>query len=404
MDSGVLLRDFVAALFGKEGQVFNEASLTAALRSLLQEVRLVQRSGLVFRLEEQLKLGPPKLGACRYTARDLLPLVQSALSKQGGKRADAMGSAAALEVLQSPAWQSLYELLGDGHFLKLFTNEIYLHLPPGSRWLQLAGQPSQLNNFISVAQAPQKRWSPASIFVERRIFYSCRFAARAGLPLRGALRRTPADRAGAESLVSWMLGPRFFVPAGGQAVASVPGPLDMPPAANRQERRRRGPRKRTDPMPLPKQAQRPGPWPASSSSQRFTRPVFDALLQPVLGLLHRTSEVKFQAILRSSCPAKHSMMILKIFEASNPKRRRLPRGQKLKLSGLRCFCSREGLSQGDAHTCTGGDAEIHFMKNFPAVSCAQHPAGVARFLISSLLQLLGGSREAADLLGSPKNS
>ncbi|CAE7020261.1 TERT [Symbiodinium sp. KB8] len=394
------LRDFVAAAQEEEGKNFEQAAATLPreVSELLEDVRLVARlASPPLRMPQQLRATPLRLGVCQYTIQELLPMVHHALNMQPKVKGqmDCLNSPASLQILHSGPWQSLHRLLGDGRFFRLLAHEIYLHVPPGSRWLQLAGRPRQITAVPAGAPQvnPTKQQScrPGSIFVERRIFYSCRFAARAGLPLRSAVRRVPANRQGAECLLSWMLSPQLF--------SSLPSPdlhQDARPRGNRHERRRRGPRKG--------ERRREEARPTRTSSHRFTRAVFDALLEPVLALLQQSSKVKFQAILGSCCPAKHEMMILKTFEAKNPKRKRQPETGpgKQRMMGLRCLCSRDGLSQGEDHTCTGGEAEIYFMKNFPAASCAQQPRAVASFLISSLRELLGGREAAKSLLG-PKN-
>ncbi|CAE7803855.1 TERT [Symbiodinium sp. CCMP2456] len=401
LGSAKQLRDFVAAAHEEEGKNFERAAaaLPLELSELLGNVRLVARlASPPLRMPQQLRATPPRLGVCQFTLQELLPMVHHALNMQPKIKGqmDCLNSPASLQILQSGPWQSLHRLLGDGRFFRLLAHEIYLHVPPGSRWLQLAGRPRQL--MAVAASAPQVNpgpvatkphsWRPGSIFVERRIFYSCRFAARAGLPLRSAVRRVPASRQGAECLLSWILSPQLF--------CSLPSPdlrQEARPRGNRHERRRRGPRKG--------EGKREEAKPSRTSSHRFTRAIFDALIEPVLALLQQSSKVKFQAILGSCCPAKHEMMILKTFEAKNPKRKRQPEtGLKKRMMGLRCLCSRDGLSQGEDHTCTGGEAEIYFMKNFPAASCAQPSRAVASFIISSLRELLGGREAAKGLLGS----
>ena len=404
LGSAKRLRDIVVAAHEEEGRNFEQAAATLPpeLYELLGNVRLVARmASTPLRMPQQLRATPVRLGVCQYTPQELLPMVHHALNMQPKVKGqmDCLNSTASMQILQSGPWQSLHRLLGDGRFFQLLTHEIYMHVPPGSRWLQLAGRPRQ-HMAVSAAQvnpvptAKPYSWRPGSIFVERRIFYSCRFAARAGLPLRSAVRRVPATRQGAECLLGWMLSPQLF--------CSLPSPdlSQDAPRGNRHERRRRGRRKG--------ERRREEATPTRTSSQRFTRAIFDALIEPVLALLQQSSKVKFQAILGSCCPAKHEMMILKTFEARNPKRKRmvpetgLGLGAKKRMMGLKCLCSWDGLSQGEDHTCTGGEAEIYFMKNFPAASCAQHPRAVASFLISSLRELLGG-REAAKALLGPKN-
>ena len=403
------LRDFVAAAFAEEGRAFDETNLSEELRCLLLNVRLVARIGAP-RMPQHLKAVPQNVGTCRFSPDELLPMVQHALGmlpKVKGQM-DCLNSPASMEILKSAPWQALHELLGDCHFFKLFGHEIYLHVPPGSRWLQLVGRPgSGVSSVSSVSSVPvPKMWKPASIFVERRIFYSCRFAARAGLPVRSVLRRLPADQPGAERLVAWMLSSDLFTTGFATAPALDRAAAPLP---SRRERRRRGPRGSRSPCCSTAEAAKAAKARLPAASRHFTRQVFDALLEPVLALLERTSTVKFQAILSTCCPAKHAMMVLKIFEASNPLRKRPPpppgvpcepKRKPNRLTGLKCLCSWDGLSQGEGYTCTGGKAEIYFMKNFPAVSCALHPRAVAEFLISSFLELLGGRKSAEDLLGS----
>lgn len=64
--------------------------------------------------------------------------------------------------------------------------------------------------FQAVVGAPETWILDLLGFSKARIYYASRFAQRAGLPSKSALRRVGCK--GAERLVTWILSPKYFAP------------------------------------------------------------------------------------------------------------------------------------------------------------------------------------------------
>ena len=372
---GCTLSDFVKVEFEIAGAIFNEASLTSELLQLLQNVRLVERSVL-----EQGSVGSRPLGSCENSLPELLHRVQKTLNSQ-----------MTVDILLSSPWQQLHSLLGDRVLCKIFLkHHVYLSIG-GSRWLQVTHwKPGYTQRYV-----PAKRWSPSEILVRRSILYSSGFAARAGLPWSSPLRkvkreeknRREGETKGAKRLISWILSPEFRHVDAPPADPSVPTP--------QRPKRQRGGRKR---KVVCDQERLVKPKTGEKSLQREV--LYEALMEPVVYMLKK-SDSNFQDLLSKYCPSKNALIIMKVFEHKN---RRLG-GQGLpSLCGMRCSCSgqiplRKVIKTTRARSrnlfqCTGGPAEIRFMRDFPTLSCALTQRQVACFLCAAVSEVV-----SVELLG-----
>ena len=119
------------------------------------------------------------------------------------------------------------------------------------------------------------------------------------------------------------------------------------------------------------------------------RLVHEMLLDPVEQMLEKTRSLNVQQLLSRHCPARHALMVLKTFEKKARKLPELPH-----IHGLRCLCARGAAESAAAaprprvFRCAGGPPEIHFLQNFPTLSCATSAPQVTRFLLAAVEALV----------------
>eukprot|EP00438_Fugacium_kawagutii_P029060 Skav216789 [mRNA] locus=scaffold1384:100784:108546:+ [translate_table: standard] len=363
------LSEFVKLEFEAARAPFNEEALSPELLQLLQDVKLVEKHG------EHFGILSFQLGRCELPWRELLVRVRRALSSE-----------TASQLVSTPKWQQLHSLLGDGIFCKIFQRyQVYLSVG-GSRWLQLTGTMVTRKN-QSEGLTVTKQWTPSEIIIKRPIFYSSRFPPRTGLlhgnALRMIIRQTGAGEAGARRFIWWLLGPQFHH-------LDKPPSVDMaPPRDPPKRKRQRGRRRKRSPASEAERAVKQRlekPQATASMAGLQKEVIFEALMEPVLQMLNKTSTLKCQQLLGKCCPAKDALMTVKVFEKQNHQ----SQGGLPSIGALRCFCGQDSQRASRPHLrCTGGAAEIRFMREFPSLSCAVSSSQVARFICEVVAEVVG---------------
>ncbi|CAK9029611.1 unnamed protein product, partial [Durusdinium trenchii] len=374
-----------------------------ALRTLCREVKWLERPR-----HEKVSLSmlaPPRRASAaaarpgRSCAGPLVELLRRA-QQAASEKSELFHSRLATEsFLQNEAWSQLHSLLGDHILGKLLLHcEVYQSLG-GSRYLQLTGRARTTaatpTTFAARRVAGMSaRWRPSEIVIRRPILYSAHFAKHAGLPARHVLRTLPGDAGGARRCAAWILSEDFAAAGSGPCGEAEFG------AARVGRKRPRGPRRSaTRRANEAKGTGKPGvAQRVVKSLSPISDVVYHALLEPCLQMLKKTGDINFQQLLSKHCPSTHALIILKVFEQKSQRTRALPQ-----IGGLRCFCQTPAAAamtpwpstRARSFLCTGGAAEIRFMRDFPALSCATKAWQVARFLCAAVHELLPGD----DLLG-----
>ncbi|CAJ1451811.1 unnamed protein product, partial [Effrenium voratum] len=162
---------------------------------------------------------------------------------------------------------------------------------------------------------------------------------------------------------------------------SPPLKVDLP------KKRQRGKRKSARAQAAVAGPKRPAQ--RTSASSRLWK-VGKGLVEPLQVMLQRGRTLGLQELLSKRCPSKHALIILKTFE-----------GVKT-ISGKRCTCqrphsapppAREGARSRSVR-CSGGAAELRFLRAFPVLRCAVPGRQVGDFLVEALARL-----GAEELLG-----
>ncbi|CAJ1360904.1 unnamed protein product, partial [Effrenium voratum] len=179
----------------------------------------------------------------------------------------------------------------------------------------------------------------------------------------------------ARRLAAWILDPNFH------QIRSPPLKVDLP------KKRQRGKRKSARAQAAVAGPKRPAQ--RTSASSRLWK-VGKGLVEPLQVMLQRGRTLGLQELLSKRCPSKHALIILKTFEGAKT------------ISGKRCTCqrphsapppAREGARSRSVR-CSGGAAELRFLRAFPVLRCAVPGRQVGDFLVEALARL-----GAEELLG-----
>ena len=376
--SAKTLLDFVKEEFEKSrAGCFQVMSLDPELVRFLQDVKLIERFEhekiTIDKALKSRKPGKPQSWSLGFCERTLLEVLGGAQQAMG--TSDALNSKVARESLSKPEWSSLHSILGDRIFCKLLLHHQIYRCFGGARYLQLTGPWRRDISQPNLPTEVKRRWAPAQMTIRRRIFYSYQIG-KYGLPAQHPLRME-ATETGATRLISWILHPKF---------ESLPKP-PMSSAFPSEKKRQRGPRKRKNPKR--QRGKETKEIPKTPRPSPISRVVFDVLLEPVQQMLKKASNIDFGDMLSKHCPSQHALVIIKVFEQKSRQLPHLPR-----ISALRCHCNQRE-SEGAASkafvktlACSGGDAEIRFMRDFPALSCATGGEKVGRFLCAAIHEVL----------------
>eukprot|EP00931_Biecheleriopsis_adriatica_P060402 TRINITY_DN36275_c0_g1_i1.p1 TRINITY_DN36275_c0_g1~~TRINITY_DN36275_c0_g1_i1.p1 ORF type:complete len:754 (+),score=124.73 TRINITY_DN36275_c0_g1_i1:93-2354(+) len=435
-----MLSEFVAAAFSSAGRVFDASEQPKDVQQLLKTVRVVRRQAKT-RPVASAALMPSgsaadhrhargkdaPLGECRFPLQELLckacAASEAARRMAGSTAADALNANAVADVFATPAWRWLHRLLGDSQFFELLVrHDVFLQLP-GDRLLQLAGhrqqgpqKPAHANTrkrTMRLSKPIATHFRPSQALVPRqRIFFSAHFAATPGLPAKSLLKKLPASTSGARRLANWIIGPSLGAGQGG-GNAAEPGVT----TSSYKRRRKRGKRRAGSShaagdlqrQRFPTRPRR-GPCAVKSdlSGQVLLKPVVGSITEPLRCMLESAQRTDFKELLSRHCPSDRAIAAIAAFERANPFHlpSHLPAGPR-HIVGRRCICRevRTELSESLPRdcVCSGGEAELHLMRNFPTLSCAVARPDVANFIAACLEAAVGGASKGADLLGSRKN-
>eukprot|EP00929_Paragymnodinium_shiwhaense_P104978 TRINITY_DN69820_c0_g1_i1.p1 TRINITY_DN69820_c0_g1~~TRINITY_DN69820_c0_g1_i1.p1 ORF type:complete len:1236 (-),score=255.98 TRINITY_DN69820_c0_g1_i1:218-3925(-) len=268
-----------------------------------------------------------------------------------------------------------------------------------------------------------EEFRPSQALIPRqRIFFAPRWSASGGFPQRHPLMQLPTTQRGARVLARWILSsslklpraPRLDLPAASKAtpprgagevqpqrpVAAAVGRPAEPKLPRGRRKAHRGQRRRKKKC-QPKEGDLRQH--TKHSGQLLPAPSCRHLLVPLQTLLTKACAVDYVRLLDKHCPSSAAVRQVAEFEGRGGNAAQRP------VFGRSCFCgagaeSRERGAAGRSSemVCAGGEAELRFMRGFPAMSCALRSRQVSRFVLAALQELLGPEAGAL-LLGCQKN-
>lgn len=414
------LSSFVDAALAAARQTVDRASFSEELQQLLKTTRVLfdstQSGGIVV---------PQSLSfQSKQPLSSLVDFAQRQASARG--RVNALSSCVAREALSLPGWAALHRVIGDASMVRLLLGYLVFCEIGTERWLQIAGRhlsdavvrqlgcsskfPSpkpipQLAGTTKVSRRkrrcrgaedrpPQEavpiRMMHGSLIPRDRIFFAPHFTAQGGLPAGHILNKHAPSPRGARFVAEWIMGPTIFGSPGSFAREKLDGGHPT-----------------TDKLR------------ASSKSS-----VAGPLLEPLRRLIEANQRLDYMTLLASHCPSNRALDAIAAFErrtstrddavavrcaadgivgdgcgALGALRKSTCRSPVL---GRVCMCGQMHKQTVLEAACSGGEAELRFMRGFPVLSCAVEQRRVKAFLVAVLQQLLGHVA-AEHLFGSQRN-